>query len=149
MRIALNIFLVAVILVLSCFRAPGCARAVVDLPTQQAIYKPGLEAIAVTFWERRGVSLPEPVELFVADSLGAEGEGVSGRGEEPGRRVWMSPPMFWSAFAYLRCLIYIHERGHNAGLPHGILPIMAPEVNPDKLRIPLCLRYAHVQGRMG
>lgn len=132
-------------LMIGCFIGEARAESVhEDIPGQRQIVAPTLEAVSDIFWARRGVYPPDPVELFVVPD-----EWVwSGRGElPPGHRVWMVRSLFRRTNAYGRCLIYLHERGHNAGLQHGVLPIMEPRLGRT-LRIPLCLRYERLGGSL-
>lgn len=134
------------VIVLSCFRAAGCARADDWTPPTEARAVPvrALDEAAVAYWERRGVVLPEPVELFASWELG---EHIVGRGAEPGNRVWLIPLLLTTKLAYARCLVFVHERGHNAGLSHEApFPIMHDALAQ---RSSVCLTYALEHARIG
>lgn len=75
----------------------------------------GLEKVAEEFWAYRGVTLPPRPELI---EMVPEPGIAAARGDMPGRRVWIAPEFLHGDRRYL-CEIYIHERGHNAGLPHS------------------------------
>jgi len=83
-----------------------------------------LEGLAVGYWDRRGITLPEPVEVF---EIPNERYAVA-RGDEPGHRIWLTELAIrqvnnreagerFDGRANL-CADYLHERGHNAGLSH-------------------------------
>lgn len=102
-----------------------------------------LEPVARSYWAQRGVTLPEPVEVFLLPE--AEGADWGGWGEEPGHRIWLSESVLLGSGSYRRvllCTVYLHERGHNAGLSHESPdPVMAadPWDNPTP---PKCFRWA-------
>ncbi len=77
----------------------------------------GLDKVATEFWAYRGVTVPPNVRLIemVPEAL------IAARGWGPPDH----PPTIWIAPEYLYhydlrrlCMIYIHERGHTAGLEH-------------------------------
>lgn len=90
-----------------------------------------LEALAESYWADRGVTVPTPVEVFIVPPESDGGIDI-GYGDEPGRRVWLTEPLlvathgpqYQDGRAEL-CKVFLHERGHNAGLSHtSPFPIM-------------------------
>lgn len=76
-----------------------------------------LEPVAQAYWAARGVELPEPVEVFAAANSPEDG----GFAEEPGHRIWLTQQVLeyrGPSGRENQCMIYLHERGHNAGLSH-------------------------------
>lgn len=122
----------------------GSASAAIVLPynepeaVREVRIPRGLESVAQAFWSERGVALPPNPELL---EMVAEPE-AAGRGDMPGRRVWI-------AGEYLRgspitlCTVYLHERGHNAGLPHsGMYWIMDPAEIWTHIPPPRCVFWS-------
>jgi hypothetical protein len=104
-----------------------------------------LEPVAAAYWGQRGIALPTPVAVFLIASDPVEG----GFGDDPGNRVWLPQQTVelrgWSGRLEL-CEIYLHERGHNAGLSHESgYQIMEPGGTPLYHRSPLrCVHWAAV-----
>lgn len=102
-----------------------------------------LEPVAEAYWALRGITLPGPVEVFLI----ADEPGVGARGQEPGDRVWLTQSVveFREEGGRLSfCELYLHERGHNAGLAHfSGDPVMdANPSNEMKAPIPKCIHWA-------
>jgi hypothetical protein len=101
-----------------------------------------LEQTAQAFWSQRDVTLPTPVELFRIPNT----PDAVAYGDLNGKRVWLTAHLFKPRAAYVRCLVYLHERGHNAGLGHDApLTIMHAEID-GSMRVPKCLRFSRSEG---
>ena len=106
---------------------PGSPRPATDHP----IHVPAsLERVATEYWKARGVEPAAEPEVFeTTDDLKFRGWASIG-----GRRIWLTR----EAVADIRgngvpreqvCALYIHERGHTAGLTHdSSWAIMDPEL---------------------
>lgn len=117
-------------------------RPLDPLPMSGAVHLPmveDLEPVAEAYWGERGISLPQPVEVFVIP----DEPGVGARGETPGTRIWITELLLadkGTAARVALCDAYLHERGHNAGLPHDSGdPIMT---NPPSSTPPRCVTWA-------
>jgi len=122
------------------------------LPTDRPIWTltlENLEAVAVRFWADRGYTCPTPVQVYRVSDI----SGAHAWGDMPGNRVWLSDYLLdelekgnavtkLDARCWL-CMNYIHERGHNAGLPHDVgykIMHMGPGLAE---RFGPCLAWAH------
>lgn len=117
-----------------------------NLPEQHAIaVPPGLEQVAVEYWSARGVPVPVNIELFTLPSTDDEGAPAA-QGELNGPRVWIQRKFLEYArqgfYQADLCRLFVHERGHNAGLTHETpFPLMMP-TGPDTTRVPRCHTWA-------
>jgi hypothetical protein len=129
--------------------APSAAsadEAPAGFPTTDPIHRPmveSLEPVAEAYWAQRGVTLPTPVEVFVIAKTPAGGAF----GDQPGSRVWLTQSVVelrGLAGRSFLCMIYLHERGHNAGLAHGSGdPIMAADPWEGMTEVvPKCFKWA-------
>lgn len=111
-------------------------------PTDRPItISPSLEVVADEYWSVREVTPAPKVEAFLMPSESV----VWARGTLGGNKVWLTEEMLsqWDFFSRETiCIVYIHERGHNAGLEHDsgwqiMNPLTAYEIVPPK-----CVRWA-------
>lgn len=108
-----------------------------------------VEQIAQAYWTARDVILPVPVEAFAMP----DDSEASGRGVLSGHKLWVAesyipvarPGSFNRRYRERQefCTIYLHERGHNAGLEHEIFPVMY-EPWGENYRIVRCERWASI-----
>jgi hypothetical protein len=113
-----------------------------DLPLNRPAATPftsSVEVVAEQYWAKRGIALPAGVEVFTA-SLLQLGDQIA-RAELGGHRIWMSGFLLHPWTVENRagfCQVYIHERGHNAGLlDMDGWPIMGVSPPP-----PMCWKWA-------
>lgn len=141
---------IAAVIATMTWHAGGCAAEPLNIDGQRGpLTTPQfaeLEVVAEAYWGAREVTLPLPVEVYAAP----DDPEAAGRGEVGGTRVWIMEPYipvmhpgrreerYWEKLDL--CLIYLHERGHNAGFDHEIFPIM---YNPwGFYKTPKCERWA-------
>lgn len=117
-----------------------------DMPGEVQIHPPmieSLENVAISYWAQRGVIVPStPPEIFV---IANEPEAIA-RGEEPGNRIWLTQEMLelrGSNGRVWQCIIYLHERGHNAGLVHNSGDSIMATDPPSRIIPPKCLKWAN------
>jgi hypothetical protein len=75
-----------------------------------------LEPVATAYWALRGVTLP-PVEVFYVEKIPSDWAAA----EEPGSRIWLTEAFLnqtGRGGRELQCIVWLHERGHTAGLTH-------------------------------
>jgi len=144
------IAIVASIVSLLCFGSAGCFAEPLNIEGQRGpLTTPQfteLETVAEEYWAYRGVTLPLPVEVYAAP----DDPEAAGRGEVGGNRLWIMEPYIpvrhpgWREERYWEklelCLIYLHERGHNAGYGHETFQIMYDPWGTYKT--PKCERWA-------
>lgn len=122
------------------------AGVIQEPPPSPPIHLPmieSLEPVAEAYWMARGISLPLPVEVFLA----ATSPEMGGLADLSGRRLWLTQETVelrgLSGRSFM-CMIYLHERGHNAGLVHNSGdPIMAanPWLGLSRV-VPKCFTWA-------
>lgn len=111
---------------------PAAAHAEAEGPTgviARIAPPPGLEKVAEEYWADRGVAVPTPMTLYEINNE----SGAAGWGEEPGTDVFMPKITLYVYPRSLLCAVYIHERGHNAGLSHASPD---PEMSPTQINVP-------------
>jgi len=95
------------------------------LPVNRPVTTPmvrSLETVAASYWGRWGVLPPPGAEVFLGSFTQLGGQIAVA--ELGGHRIWMNGNLAAARWApegpeearALLCSVYIHERGHNAGL---------------------------------
>jgi hypothetical protein len=111
---------------------PGSVPEGAEPSTNHPIHIPAsLERVALEFWEARGVELPSEPEIFERTAkLEFKGWATS-----RDKRIWLSRPAVLDIRSSgirrgRACALYVHERGHTAGLTHeSHWSIMAPRLH--------------------
>ena len=113
----------------------------------------GLEELAENYWAARLIPLPPLARLYEVSApaeLGGHATYPARFGPEvgsPEAQVWLRRSEFRLRHeaAYELCESYLHERGHNAGLTHGmgaIYPVMEEELGAAA-PIRVCVQFAN------
>jgi hypothetical protein len=146
--------LLAAVLVLA--GAGSASAAPLSYPGQESAATPlmgSLEKVAEEYWEGRNIALPMPVAVWRLPM-----ETVGGEGELGGEQVWLRADLLdglrsrgEAVRIYHRmglCEIYLHERGHNAGLTHyagfSIMDAQVPRHAPPRCEVWARHPWAHL-----
>lgn len=127
-----------IVLVALSFPASATGTLPPDYDAAQSVALPRfLEHTATIYWRARKIELPRPVQALPPY------DHVSGRAMIGQPRVWLHPSLLTVRSRYWRamlCAVYVHERGHNAGLAHNADdPIMRAT---NTYAPPKCWRWA-------
>lgn len=106
----------------------GLASPAAALDTSQSFENrmlPSLDQVAAEYWGSRGLSLPPLAAYLVSEEAEVEGAGAEGTLGASG--VWVTEWAInellvgqpWEVRAIF-CVLWLHERGHNAGLTHHV-----------------------------
>lgn len=120
------------------------AKAAQHLPGERPATAPQfaeLEYVAQAYWGNRGITLPANPEVFTVP----DEPDAAARGELGGTRVWVTEGflphhgLLAGGERYNLCILYLHERGHNAGFDHERFKIMYDAWSTN---IPMCWKWA-------